>query len=312
MSRQRSCRSCACSTAKPRSTVGGMRTAPVTAYFKERGANRGTHWPPHCSRWASMMVCSGPVRLSGKVRPSWLAWTTFMLCRRTGRVEAHTGIAANRGKTRVFNFAGRPKWLGWAPTCGAAKSRWRNMGSSPWARPSARRSTRRHGARTALKWRRPFCDSCRKCPTCNAPGSSCATVQHPVPTMRAARSPQHEAGHMPWRMMRLSGAPCEHAWASLPGTLPALRETWAGWASPKRFALPLRLTRQRGLMRSLSPLHAALPLPHGRCEPCPVNTPLLVCGRRPTAGHCSWPKAGASPPPGTSSRAGPHRARRMT
>ena len=43
-------------------------------------------------------------------------WTTFILCCRTrscprgmtGCVETHTGIAANRGKTRVFNFAGKP------------------------------------------------------------------------------------------------------------------------------------------------------------------------------------------------------------
>ena len=57
---------------------------PVTAYLKERGANRGTRWPRHCSRWASMMVCSGCVKV------------------------ARAGIAANRGKTRVFNFAGGP------------------------------------------------------------------------------------------------------------------------------------------------------------------------------------------------------------
>ena len=55
-----------------------------------------------------------------------------------------------------------------------------------------------------------------------------------------------------------------------------------------------------------------LPLPHVQCEPCPLSTPLLVCGRRPTSGHCLWPKAGASPPPRMSSRAGPHRARKMT
>ena len=30
-------------------------------------------------------------------------WIVF-----TGRIEAHTGVAANRGKTRVFNFAGGP------------------------------------------------------------------------------------------------------------------------------------------------------------------------------------------------------------
>ena len=33
---------------------------------------------------------------------------------------------------------------------------------------------------------------------------------------------------------------------------PSFPRTWAGWASPKRLALPLRLTGQRGLMRSLS------------------------------------------------------------
>ena len=31
-----------------------------------------------------------------------------------------------------------------------------------------------------------FCDSCRKCPTCSVPGSSCASV----PTMRSVRFPQ--------------------------------------------------------------------------------------------------------------------------
>ena len=129
----------------------------------------------------------------------------------------------------------------------------------------------------------------------------------------ALRTIPNTKGRMPRRMMRLCGAPCKHAWASLLRMLPALRETspsfpraWAGWTSPKRFALPLRLTGQLGLTRPLSSPHAALSLPQGHCEPCPVNlnTPLLVCGRWPAAGHCSWPRAGTSTPPGTSSRAG--------
>ena len=57
--------------------------------------------------------------------------------------------------------------------------------------------------------------------------------------------------------MRLYGAPCKHVFFACRGrclheTSPSFPRTWAGWASPKRFALPLRLTGQLGLMRSLS------------------------------------------------------------
>ena len=218
----------------------------------------------------------------------------------TGCVEAHTGIAANRG-------------LSWALTCGAATSRWRSMGSSPWAAPSARLS----GARTALKWRKPFCNNWPQMPELH--GSSCAAVLHPVPTMCSARrSPQHSAGHIPRRMMWLYAALCKYVWASLPMTLPALRETLPSFPSPsfppkswprKRFALPLRLTGQLGLMRSRSSPHATLPLPHGQCEPCPLSTPLIVAGggqQQLTA--CGRRLERAPPPPPQRG----HTARRMT
>ena len=133
--------------AGPLNTVGGTRTAPVTAYLKQRGANKGTHWPPHCSHLGSTSVCNGPARHSVKVKPSCMAFPDDLylvlpdaarareaIDEVTGCVEAHSGIAANRGKTRVSTSrAGlrRPEWLSWALTCVAATSRWRNMGSSP-------------------------------------------------------------------------------------------------------------------------------------------------------------------------------------
>ena len=116
---QRSCRSSACGTARSPRTTGGTLLAPDGASVKAKAAGRATAWAPalYALGQHDALVAADERLQPGECLAAFLddvyVVTTPARAREaldvvTTSIQDRAGVAANLGKTRVYNRAGGP------------------------------------------------------------------------------------------------------------------------------------------------------------------------------------------------------------